>query len=81
MAYLTLLDWYTLFVILFLFFALTCHGAIGHLIFDCDTLSGACTFRFDGGDDASLNADLERSEAPCALRAAPLRLAAAARSM
>ena len=59
-AYLTLLDWYTLLVIIFLFFALTCHGAIGHLIFDCDTLSGDCTFRSnDDAGEADHHAALE----------------------
>ena len=43
-AYLTLLDWYTLLCICFVTLSLLVHAIFGFLIFDCDTLTGDCTF-------------------------------------
>ena len=43
-SYLTMLDSYTVVGLTFLVALVACHATIGFVMFDCDTLSGDCTF-------------------------------------
>jgi len=61
-SYLTLLDWYTLGVLVFILAGFLFHSILGHVTFDCDGPTGVCTPRSGGFGFMGATADDDEAE-------------------